>query len=156
MAHLCYILDTSRDFYFPGMYNKKFTCSARLALNQLCTFSTRAGILCQNFEIGTLSPPLTRPGILCRVSPPRTYSPQETFQPRSQDSLTLPWFSLAFRLNISALKTMRMGRPYHTKIFFKCKTFDLGKWESDKRKQGERGEAGETVHQDARFHLPLL
>ena len=42
MAHLCYILDTSRDFYFPGMYNKKFTCSARLALNQLCTFSTRA------------------------------------------------------------------------------------------------------------------
>ena len=34
---------------------------------------------------------------------------------------------LGIQVEHKCIEKMRMGRPYHTKIFFKCKTFDLGK-----------------------------
>ena len=112
MAHLCYILDTSRDFYFPGMYNKKFTCSARLALNQLCTFSTRAGILCQNFEIGTLSPPSNQ-----TWDPLSSLSASHLLAPRDLPA-PLPGFIdvamilLGIQVEHKCSENNGMGRPY--------------------------------------------
>ena len=104
----------------------------------------------------------TRCGILSSVSCLRVYLRRESFLIRNKASLTLPWFSLAFRLpvasskyvfwNLTLTSSLRVSASWNIKWWLS----GSGKTKGDRRKWSKGSKTGEAIHQDDWFHIPLL